>query len=50
MKTLKTRAKLVSWIGELEQDFLKAIEMGFDNMGARLKLVNPNIELVTDGI
>ncbi|KAL5099063.1 hypothetical protein RYX36_003390, partial [Vicia faba] len=49
LKALKCCVELFSCIQDLEHDFLEAVEMGFANVVAQLKVVNPELKLPTDG-
>jgi hypothetical protein len=40
----------VDRIGELEGSLLDAIKLGFDHAVAQLKVVNPNVDLIVEGI
>ncbi|MCI54855.1 hypothetical protein A2U01_0076105, partial [Trifolium medium] len=47
---LTTRAELVEKIRLLGQDVLDGVKFGFDNAVNQLKVLNPTVELNTDGI
>jgi hypothetical protein len=44
------RADLVDRIGELEGSLVEAVKLGFERAVAQLKVVNPGIKLVVEGI
>ncbi|MCI89809.1 hypothetical protein A2U01_0111098, partial [Trifolium medium] len=47
---LATRAELVERIQVLGQDVLDAVKFGFDNGVTQLKVLNPEVELNTEGL
>ncbi|MCI42982.1 hypothetical protein A2U01_0064219, partial [Trifolium medium] len=47
---LTTRVELIDRIRVLGQDVLDDVKFGFDNAVNQLKVLNPTIELNTDGI
>ena len=49
LKNLITRAELVARIYQADDDAAAAVEDSFNNAIAQLKLVNPGIELSTEG-
>ncbi|MCI95423.1 hypothetical protein A2U01_0116721, partial [Trifolium medium] len=46
---LSTRAELVEKIRVLGQDVLDGVKFGFDNAVDQLKVLNPKVELNTEG-
>ena len=50
LKSLRCRVELVARIQGLKKDFLEAVEMGFANAVAHLKVANLGLELSTDGV
>lgn len=49
-KDLKTRAQLVEKVRELEVDFRATLAVGFKTEVEQLKIVNPEVDMVTKGI
>ncbi|MCI23380.1 hypothetical protein A2U01_0044559, partial [Trifolium medium] len=47
---LSTRAELVKKIRVLGQDVLDGVKFGFDNIVDQLKVLNPKVELNTEGL
>ncbi|MCI53310.1 hypothetical protein A2U01_0074556, partial [Trifolium medium] len=47
---LSTRAELIEKIQALGQDVLDGVKFGFDNAVDQLKVLNPTIELNTEGL
>ncbi|MCI92047.1 hypothetical protein A2U01_0113343, partial [Trifolium medium] len=47
---LSTRAELVERIRVLGQDVLNGVKFGFDNVVDQLKVLNPRVELNTEGL
>ncbi|MCI90307.1 hypothetical protein A2U01_0111599, partial [Trifolium medium] len=47
---LTTRAELVEKIHVMGQDVLDGVKFGFDNVVDQLKVLNPTIELNTEGL
>ncbi|MCI87870.1 pentatricopeptide repeat-containing protein, partial [Trifolium medium] len=47
---MTTRAELVEKIRALGQDVLDGIKYGFDNAVGQLKVLNPTVELNTEGL
>ncbi|MCI51333.1 hypothetical protein A2U01_0072577, partial [Trifolium medium] len=47
---LTTRAELIENIWVLGQDVLDGVKYGFDNAVGQLKVLNPTIELNTEGL
>ncbi|MCI90442.1 hypothetical protein A2U01_0111734, partial [Trifolium medium] len=47
---LSTRAKLIEKIWALGQDVLDGVKFGFDNVVDQLKVLNPTVELNTEGL
>ncbi|MCI90648.1 hypothetical protein A2U01_0111942, partial [Trifolium medium] len=47
---LSIRAELVERIRVLGQDILDGVKFGFDNVVDQLKVLNPRVELNTEGL
>ncbi|MCI50502.1 hypothetical protein A2U01_0071746, partial [Trifolium medium] len=47
---LTTRAELVEKIRVLGQDVLDGVKFGFDNVVDQVKVLNPTVELKTEGL
>ena len=47
---MKTRADLINQLRVYEQDNLVAADFGFNNAMDQIRALNPNVELVTEGM
>ena len=49
-KSMKTWGYLIEKLRLLQQDILVAVDFGFDNAVDQIRALNPNVELVTEGM
>ena len=49
-KSMKTRGDLIEKLCLLQQDTLVAVDFGFNNAVDQIRALNPNVELVTEGM